>query len=534
MKRMITRRRFLKTAGAGTAGLTIATGFNPFTYAANEKVRVGVLGIGNQGAYHVKTGLAANAADVHIAAVCDCFLPHQKSGVMFAQCANGGIGFLPGEHPRDLKDKHPAIYEKARAAFKPKGYYDYREMIAQEDLDAVIISTPLRDHYPMTMACLDAGLQVFCEKTMTWSIDEAREVVRRCHDTNRFVQVGHQRRYNPKYRCGMDAAYGKEMLGRIHFIHAQWHRNHYWRRHLGPLADYKQNDQETAFFTDIERHLNWRMYEETSHGLYSELMTHQSDVANWFLRKIPARVHAFGGTDYWRDGRDVDDNIQVTFEYDLAPGDEGFFTITPRSEAQKMARINKGYGVRFVYSSILSNARQGCSESICGDWGSLRLTERDGCLYYPEAAPAREAAAKLKAAEARGQKASTEGGIHTLGSLMESVAAADNGLPVLGTCTLEEADVYQFAAFVKSVRTNTPPAANQMCGLAATITANKALEARQSGATVEIDPALFAFDFETPDAFSWTFNREAYDCAPVEQETEGEGQPVIDGYTSAT
>jgi predicted dehydrogenase len=527
MKNDMTRRSFMKTASATTAGVTIATGFNPFAYAANEKVRIGLIGTGNQGAWHIKTGLAGNADGMEIAAVCDCFAPHQKAGVMYSQCANAGIGFAPGEHPSKL----PAdLKAKAKAAFKPVGYYDYQEMLANEDIDAVVISTPLDRHYKMVMDSLDAGKYVFCEKTMTYTIEEGREVVQKCHDTGKFVQVGHQRRYNPKYELAMSMAYEKELFGRINFIHAQWHRNNYWRRNLGALADYKPNPEEAKFIDDIERHLNWRMYHETSHGLYSELMTHQSDIANWFLRKAPARVQAFGGLDYWRDGRDVDDNILVSFEYDMAPGDDGFATITPRSSLQKMARINKPYTVRFVYSSILANGKQGSSESICGDWGSVTLTERDGCHYFPEPAPRAEAAAKMAAAKAEqsGEEAPKEAdaGYTSGASLMLSDEDAKKGVEMLANCDLHEADVYQFADFIKGCQGGPVPRTNQMCGLTTAITCNKAYESRQQGKIVEIDPALYTFDFETPDPYGYTWDEAKYGCEGMSTGGDAEEAPA--------
>lgn len=531
MKNDMTRRTFMKTASATTAGVTIATGFNPFAFAANEKIRVGLIGVGNQGAYHVKAGLAGNADQLQIAAVCDCFLPHQKAGVMYAQCANAGIGFEPGEHPSKLP---PDLMAKAKAAFKPAAYYDYKEMLANEELDAVIIATPLDRHYQMVMDCLDAGKYVFCEKTMTYTIEEGRDIVKKCHDTGKFVQVGHQRRYNPKYELAMNMAHEQQLIGRINFMHAQWHRNSNWRRALGPLADYQPNEQEAKYITDIERHLNWRMYHETSHGLYSELMTHQSDIANWFLRKPPARVQAFGGLDYWRDGRDVDDNILVSFEYDMKPGDEGFATISPRSALQKMAQVNKAYTVRFVYSSILANAKMGSSESICGDWGSVTLTERDGCFYFPEPAPHAEQAAKL--AEAKAAKAAEDNpetpkedapALTSGGSLMVSVAGAKEGKEMLSTCDLQEADVYQFAAFIEGCKGGPVPRTNQMCGLTTAITCNMAYESRQQGKIMEIDPALYTFDFETPPAFGYEYDASRYDCAPMPEEAPGEETPEI-------
>ena len=84
--------------------------------------------------------------------------------------------------------------------------------ITNEEIDAVVVSTPLDTHYQITMDCLDAGKYVFCEKTLTYTIEEARNIVQKCCDTGLFVQVGHQRRYNPKYNLGMQMAYDTGLL----------------------------------------------------------------------------------------------------------------------------------------------------------------------------------------------------------------------------------------------------------------------------------------------------------------------------------
>ena len=115
-------------------------------------------------------------------------------------------------------------------------------------------------------------------------------VVQKCHDTGKFVQVGHQRRYNPKYNLGMWMTYDRGMLGRITHITAQWHRNNQWRRPVP--KDYVLNEEEKKYIPDFELHMNWRLFDEVSGGLYTELATHQTDIANWFLGQSPLREMA--------------------------------------------------------------------------------------------------------------------------------------------------------------------------------------------------------------------------------------------------
>jgi predicted dehydrogenase len=88
-------------------------------------------------------------------------------------------------------------------------------------------------------------------------------------------------------------------IGRVMHVYGYWHRNTNWRR---PVPDPK-----------FERLINWRMYKEYSGGLAAELGSHQIDVANWVFGALPETVIGSGGIDYWKDGREVDDNIQVVY-----------------------------------------------------------------------------------------------------------------------------------------------------------------------------------------------------------------------------
>ena len=95
MSENVTRRNFMKTAGIAT-GVAIAAGRAPFSYAQNEKVRVGCIGTGGQGSYHIRDGLMG-AKDIEIVAVCDVYAPHQRLGQQLAQLSNAGIELQPGQ-----------------------------------------------------------------------------------------------------------------------------------------------------------------------------------------------------------------------------------------------------------------------------------------------------------------------------------------------------------------------------------------------------------------------------------------------------
>ena len=485
----LSRRNFIKAAGT-TAGFAIAAGYSPFTYAQNDKLNVGCIGTGGQGTFHIRTGMAGTP-DIQIVAVCDVFDGHRRPALQWSQISNANI-LLQGD--AKLTDEQKAA---AKAALRPTEYYNHKEMLEKENLDAVVISTPLRTHFPLSMDCLDAGKFVFCEKTLVGSVEDGRALITKCNEVGKWLQVGHQRRYNPKYNLGMKIAYDNNQLGHIGHITAQWHRNEYWRR---PLPEgYELNAEEVKYIPDLEKHLNWRMYEETSGGLYTELATHQTDVANWFLKSVPARVHAFSGLDYWKDGRTVDDNILLSFEYDMTPGSAGFSPIQQRSELQKVAALAKSYKVRFVYTSILMNAKRGASEIIQGDWGTLELTEND-CYFYGEPAAATTYAATVSAEAA--SEAVTSGK-----SLQLSNEELTKGKALLADKEILPADVYQFNAFAKHIKDPSlgAPRNNQMVGYTTSLTSIAAQQSRAEGKTVEIDPAWYTFDFEVPSFYDYEY-----------------------------
>ena len=485
MSENVSRRNFMKSAGIAT-GVMIAAGRAPFSYAQNEKIRVGCIGTGGQGCLHLRYGLLGTE-DIVITAVCDCYGPHQKLGAQLAQMANGGVQLVEGQ-----KGLTEAQIARAKAAFKPARYYDYTEMLEKEQLDAVVIATPIIWHYQMTMDALDAGCYVFCEKTMTFEIEQAQNVVKKCHETGKFVQVGHQRRYNPMYNKALMMAREEDVLGRVTHIDAQWHRNNDWRRPWNKA--HKLNSQEQKWIKDLGRHMNWRLYRETSGGLMTELATHQLDIAAWFLDAMPKRVYGYGGIDYWRDDRDIFDNVNLVYEFEVGLDSAAYHPIKARNAYQDKRAINDPYTVRVVYSSTTANAKRGCSELIQGDEGSFELTEGGSYFYI-------EPTSKVEwAKQGGGQDTAEENAkVITSGGTRElSNEAQKEGEPIT-VDNDKDVDVLQFMRFAHDIKTGGTPKANQMVGLRAVIMGLSGLKALRERTEVEIDPAWYTFDFPTPD-----------------------------------
>ena len=246
-------------------------------------------------------------------------------------------------------------------------------MLERAKPDALVIATPLFQHFPMASAAIEAGCAVFCEKTMCGTIDEAKRLTEDVESRGAIFQVGLQRRSNAIY-AQAEAMVKAGMLGRLVSIKAQWTRNDSWRRPIPVPRDHPD-------WTSLEHRLNWRLYRETSRGLMAELASHQLDVANRLLGNPPKRAIGSGGIDHWRDGREVFDNISTIYEYEVTPTHPSGVPLPSGS-----IDTTRPYTVRVQYSSHQSNAYEGASELIMGTRGTLFLTSNKG-LFYREASP---------------------------------------------------------------------------------------------------------------------------------------------------
>lgn len=250
---------------------------------------------------------------------------------------------VPGVSVRAVADVYEPRFEQSRKLTKEATpvYTDYRRMLERKDIDAVVVASPLYLHAEHAVAALESGRHVYGEKSMGYSIEHNDRIVAAVRRSGKFFQVGHQYRYAPWFQEAMRRIKEGE-IGRVTHVYGYWHRNTNWRR---PVPDPK-----------FERLINWRMYKEYSGGLAAELGSHQIDVANWVFGAIPESVIGSGGIDYWKDGREVHDNIQVVFRY---PG-----------------------GRTFVFSSLTDNHKVGNQQWVYGDEGSVELTMEDGAFYY--------------------------------------------------------------------------------------------------------------------------------------------------------
>jgi predicted dehydrogenase len=245
---------------------------------ANDRINIGVIGVGGRGAHvaqEFKT--AGQTENAQILAVCD-------------------------------------VYEKrkrlAAEAFKADGYLDYREILNRKDIDGVIVATPDHWHATIALAAMDSGKDVYLEKPMCHTIDEARRLVNTVNETKRVLQVGSQTTSGDQWHKAKKAI-ADGMLGQVIMSQGSYHRNssngewnwkidaeagpegkgdNYvdWKMWLGPA-------QKRAW--DPDRFFRFRKYWDYSGGIATDLFYHVVAPMNicWGEPQFPFKVVADGG-----------------------------------------------------------------------------------------------------------------------------------------------------------------------------------------------------------------------------------------------
>jgi len=284
----LSRRRFLASSSSAAAGLALAApavGRHP---PKTDDLHVAIIGAGNHGRQLLRYCL--KIPGVRFKAVCDIWPFSQQ-----------------------YASRLLAAYKQPVTV-----YEDYRDMLAKEkDLDAAIIATPDAFHADQTVACLEAGLHVYCEKEMHHTLAGARRMVQAARKTGQLLQIGRQHRSNPRYHLALDYIDNKKALGRIVHVSGQWHGH--------PRVPYKWKEKykiDDAVLTkygyaSMQQFRDWRWFRTFSAGPMANLGSHQVDVFNWFLHAAPKAVMAAAGRDYY-DFYETYDTISCLFEWDYA------------------------------------------------------------------------------------------------------------------------------------------------------------------------------------------------------------------------
>ena len=204
---------------------------------------------------------------------------------------------------------------------KPRTTTRFGELLALDDVDAVVIATPDFAHTPILIEALKAGKDVYVEKPMSMEITPAHEALHLARANSRVVQVGTQRRSDGKFETARRAiADGK--LGRISRVSAAVCFNH--PRWLRPFEDCKKKDVDwDAYLFNREKRpfdpkqiRRWNLYRDFSSGLSGLWMSHFADIVNKMTgATYPRTATANGGTYVWKDGREHCDTFCALLDY---------------------------------------------------------------------------------------------------------------------------------------------------------------------------------------------------------------------------
>jgi predicted dehydrogenase len=434
------RRDFLKSvaaaAGVSFLGMTAAQAQD----AEAAPLRVALIGCGSQG----RVVLLPNAMKT----------PGIK---MVAAC--------------DIVEKNRDAAAKMMGEGTPT-FESYEDLLAQVELDAVIVATPLHWHAPITIAALGKGLHVFCEKCMARTVDECKDMIRAQQAAGKTLQIGHHLRYHPLYWYAKRTYIGdgkKGLVGQVTSIYAQWSRNGSWRRPAAPEGDYSKWG-----YASPDDLANWRLNSAFSGGIMTELASHQLDAASWMIGKTPIAVQGVGGIDYYQDGRTVFDNVHVCFEYpdgiklDYICGTTNAFSVFG-SEAHEMYRGKDG-------TLILAHLNPDPKHSM--GWFFLEADAQK--TEWMEAAHT----ADINGREAICLDATVSADREFIGQPISSLIDAEG---VLSKMTYQ----LEFEEFVVSCRESRVPTCDGNVGMRSAAEALLAVEAMQTKTRIELSEDLY-------------------------------------------
>jgi predicted dehydrogenase len=301
-------------------------------------INIALIGYGEEGKVLLEPLL--NIEGVRVVALCDIWDFHRNEGARYLDKVGNPVN----------------------------AYENYEDLLAKEkDLQAVVIATPDFWHAPMTNTCLKAGLHVYCEKMMSNTIDGARSMVATMRETGKLLQIGHQRRSNPRYLFTLNRLLREaQFCGRLTAAQGQWNRavkeDFGWPKKFeipsGTLAKYG--------FKDMHQFRNWRWFKGLGGGPLSDLGSHQIDIFNWWMG-TPKSVIASGGLDYYKN-HDWYDNAMVIYEYPMAEG-------VARAFYQVQTTTSSGGGYFEMFMGDEGTIKMSEDPSLCAIWREARATE---------------------------------------------------------------------------------------------------------------------------------------------------------------
>jgi predicted dehydrogenase len=331
---MLTRRKFVKQIMGGTAAYA-AYSLSPAgrVLGANDRVRFGLIGAGDRGQDIFKAALGCT--NVEAVAVADLYTRR--------------------------------LDEARQIAPQVATFQDFRKLLDDKSIDAVLIATPQHQHALNFVPALQAGKDVYQEKTMAFNPDHAQRMRKAFEGSGRVVQIGIQSTSSPAFAKARELA-TPERMGVITALHTHHYRNAPyggWLREVPPDCDTQHLDwkafqgEAAPHPFDPQRYVNWRFYWDYSGGNVFENMVHQ--VGFWYKAldlKIPRRV-MMTGDNYLSPKMQVPDTMS--------------------------ACMHQPEKIFFTWNSMFGNSFYGEGEDLLlGNKGTILCKELDEVRYLPQ------------------------------------------------------------------------------------------------------------------------------------------------------
>ena len=322
------RRDFLKLttatgvlAGTSTTLLSRPRVASQQSISANDRIQIALIGAGGQGQYDTQEALKVPGVELVAAAdVYDGRLIHVKERF--------------GSHVSTTRD--------------------YREILADKTIDAVIIGTPDHWHKHIAIEAMESGKDVYVEKPMVQKAAEGTELVAAQNRTKQILQVGSQRVSNVLYEYAKQL-YESGRLGNLNMVEAWWDRNSAvgaWQYTVPADASPETVDWDRFLghapkrSFDATRMFRWRNYQDYGTGVAGDLFVHLFSGLHFIVgSEGPTRIFATGGLRYWKDGRDVPDVMLGLYDYPATDAHPEF-TLALRVNFADGAAAGSGF--RFV------------------------------------------------------------------------------------------------------------------------------------------------------------------------------------------
>jgi len=295
----LSRRRFLQSATtlAALAGLR-SLGADTLDLIHGKPRRVGLIGAG----WYGKSDLwrLVQVAPVDIVSICD---PDKNM----------------------LADAVEISSQRQKSKQKPRAYSDYRAMLKEKDLDIVLVGSPDHWHALHTIAAIEAGADVYCQKPISRDVREGEAMLDAARKHKRVVQIGTQRKSTPHLIDAKKQVVEAGLLGKIGHVEmcCYFHMRANGNPPLQPVPEFLDYEMWTGPaplrpYDGLPHRRWWRTFSEYGNGIVGDMCVHMFDTARWMLGLgWPRRITSSGGIYVQKDGKsNISDTQTATFEYD--------------------------------------------------------------------------------------------------------------------------------------------------------------------------------------------------------------------------